>query len=307
MAQQQFGSFTIDPAYPNLIMLNGPITDRSGLEFRRALAATPSVEGVILNSPGGSVQMGLMIAEEIFERQLDTYIPEGFTCESACSWVFFAGRTRIVKGKLGVHQIAGDVEDNALTQLNLSDVAEALHKYGTPAEVLSAMLRTPPESMYYFSPTEVDQLGLSRQAPSGELASPTLAAPPRPDKPSVARGLVDEIIRTHATSESAALDLVRKVYARQVSYFGKMASLDDILADKKRYFQRHPVRQVQVISGSVSVTCPDDVCTVFGRYLWNISGKSGTAVFSYSVDMRNEPTVIAEGGAVVGADGLLIP
>ena len=135
-AQQQFGSFAIYPVHPNFIVLNGAITDRSGLEFRRALAAAPSAEGVILNSPGGSVQMGLLIAEEIHERRLNTYIPQGFTCKSACSWIFFSGRTRIVQGQLGVHQISGAVEDNSLTQLNLSDVAEALHKYGTPAEVL---------------------------------------------------------------------------------------------------------------------------------------------------------------------------
>jgi hypothetical protein len=51
-AQQQFGSFFLYPEFPTVIVLNGPIDDRSGLEFRRVLAAA---EIVILKSLGGLV------------------------------------------------------------------------------------------------------------------------------------------------------------------------------------------------------------------------------------------------------------
>jgi hypothetical protein len=51
-AQQQFGPFFLSPEAPTAIVLNGAIDDRSGLEFRRVLAAA---EIVILKSLGGLV------------------------------------------------------------------------------------------------------------------------------------------------------------------------------------------------------------------------------------------------------------
>jgi hypothetical protein len=310
-AQQQFGSFFLYPELPTIIVLNGPIDDRSGLEFRRVLTAAPAAKVVMLNSPGGSVQMGLLIAEEIHERRLSTFIPEEFECSSACSWVFFAGASRVALGRLGVHQISGVDEDNSLTQLNLSDIAESLHKYGTPPEVLATMLRTPPDSMYYFSKEEITRLGLNRES-SVSAAASTLpdrsgTMSQEPTQASLALQVVDSLINAHTESETAALALVRQMYARQITYFGKPTPLDDVVADKQRYFKRHPVRRVQVIDDSVSVSCSDNLCTVFGRYNWDISGREGIAIFTYTVDMRNTPVVVAEGGAVSTANGVVIP
>ena len=159
-----FGPFVIDPASPGIIVLSGEIDDRSALEFRRVLAASPNATVIALNSPGGSVQSGLLIAEEVYERGMSTIIPEGYICASACSWIFFAGHQRHVEGRLGVHQISGPVESNVVTQLNLSDVVEALKKYGTSPQVLAVMFRTPPDSMYFFTADEIEKIGLNRTA-----------------------------------------------------------------------------------------------------------------------------------------------
>ncbi|RWO35015.1 MAG: hypothetical protein EOS10_01645 [Mesorhizobium sp.] len=116
----------------------------------------------MLDSPGGSVQSGLLIAEEVFDRRLDTVVPPNAVCASACSYIFLAGRSRKVDGRLGVHQIQSDVQDNAYIQLNLADVIEAITKYGTSPEILTLMLKTPSNQIHYFSDDEIVRYQINR-------------------------------------------------------------------------------------------------------------------------------------------------
>ncbi|WP_313614592.1 hypothetical protein [Agrobacterium sp.] len=89
--EKTFGPFTVDDTKPDVIALNGEIDVNSGLNFRRALQAAPNAKLVTLNSPGGNVQMGLLIADDIHQRKLATYISKDSECLSACSFVFLAG------------------------------------------------------------------------------------------------------------------------------------------------------------------------------------------------------------------------
>jgi len=77
------------------------------LNLKKALRENPAVNTLILsNNPGGLVHIGLVIAEEVYERGMNTYIPPDSYCASACSFVFFAGKNRVADGRLGVHQIS---------------------------------------------------------------------------------------------------------------------------------------------------------------------------------------------------------
>lgn len=65
-----------------------------------------------------------MVAEEVYERGLNTYIPKDSYCASACSFVFFAGRQRQAEdrrasdfrvlndGRIGAVRRVGKVVDN---------------------------------------------------------------------------------------------------------------------------------------------------------------------------------------------------
>lgn len=197
MSETQFGPFVVDPAYPGIILLNGEIDIRSPLEFRRALQAVPNAKLVLLDSPGGSVPSGLLIAEEVYDRKLDTLVPTNSTCASACSFVFLAGRSRKVNGRLGVHQMQGDVQDNAYTQLNLADVVEAITKYGTAPGVLALMLKTPSDQIHYFSEDEIQQFGLNRTAVEPRTrqheSQPSLGLPATPKKDPLS---IDNLLRS---------------------------------------------------------------------------------------------------------------
>lgn len=137
------------------IRIDGPLSQTVAGDFLRKLQANPDLETVSLNSPGGSVFPALDIARTISISQLDTSVPIGDECHSACSFIFLSGRERIADGLLGVHQVSG-VNDPSLTQTAIGEIYEELVRFNTPTYLISRMLRTPPADMYIFTPEELE-------------------------------------------------------------------------------------------------------------------------------------------------------
>ncbi len=164
--------------------MNGMIDVGSALNFRRVLQAAPNAKLVTLNSPGGNVQMGLLIADDIHQRKLATYIPKESKCYSACSFVFLAGNERKVDGELGVHQISADSPDLVGAQFAISDIIEVLNRFNTPMDVMQIMFKTPPDDMHVFTQEEIERYKLNR---SGNKSSdtPTVINVPAPTADSV--------------------------------------------------------------------------------------------------------------------------
>ena len=136
-----FGPFRVDSTSPDAINLDGEIDAGAALNFRRALAAAPAAKLVVLNSPGGLVAIALLIADDVHQHKLSTYIPGGSECLSACSFVFFAGAERKVDGALGVHQISMDSGDISGAQVTIADIIDVLNGFETLVEVLTIMFR----------------------------------------------------------------------------------------------------------------------------------------------------------------------
>lgn len=159
---RQFGVFELPENPPDAIILNGEVTHTLASDFDAALAARPNAKILLLNSPGGYVDNALVVAHEVHRRGMTTVVDNGMGCYSACSYIFFAGGPRQAIGELGVHQISAEVADLVLAQTTLSDVLDALDQFGVEQVVITRMLRTPPEDMYVFSPTEIAELGINQ-------------------------------------------------------------------------------------------------------------------------------------------------
>ncbi|MBY5635652.1 hypothetical protein HFO39_12810 [Rhizobium leguminosarum] len=141
--------------------------------------------------------MGLLMADDIHQRKLATYIPKDSACLSACAYMFLAGAERRVDGKLGVHQISSDTSDLVGAQLTISDIIDVLNRFDTPVEVMSVMFKTPPNDMHIFTPEEIERYKLNRignenskppnvgPSPEPETASssPTVVSTPAPAAP----------------------------------------------------------------------------------------------------------------------------
>lgn len=181
---EQFGAFIVFKDEPTVIGLNGEIGTSSPLEFRRALKARPGATVIALNSPGGLVDSALVMAHDIRELGLATYVGQGQVCYSACAFLFLAGTSRVAVGELGVHQIWNDANDLVSGQNKLSDVIEALDEFAVNREVLTIMLRTPPDKMHVFTSSELARLGLNTLSPP--MASIEPRSEPKTVKPRTA-------------------------------------------------------------------------------------------------------------------------
>lgn len=170
-AEKTFGPFTVDDARPEVIALNGAIDGGAALNFRRALQAAPNARLVTLNSTGGDVQMGLLIADDVHQRGLATYISKSSKCYSACSYIFLAGHERKADGELGVHQISSASPDLVGAQLAISDILEVLNRFDTPMDVMHVMFKTPPDQMHVFTAEEIERYRLNRDGKEGADAA----------------------------------------------------------------------------------------------------------------------------------------
>ena len=168
-----YGSFLHTEKVPNALFFFSEIKDEDSFELRKALR-DHDVEIMVLSSEGGSVFEGLQMSGIINDKGLSTYIPgespfgEG-NCASACSYMFFAGNTRLADGKLGVHQFAsakpdekaeiGEIQSNA--QFVVSEIAGFLGEYDVPAFVYSKMFQS--TDMYYFKRSEMREIERSQK------------------------------------------------------------------------------------------------------------------------------------------------
>lgn len=170
------GPFALPEDAPEDIVLTGTIEDDAPSQFLRALRARPSATRLVLSSDGGKVDPALIVASEVHRRGIETRIPSGSGCYSACAYIFFAGKVRSVEtgGALGVHQIYG-AQDPEAVQTTFSDIFDALRGFGVSDEVISTMLRTPPDGMYVFSVGELADLGIETATQAEvDAAAPTI-------------------------------------------------------------------------------------------------------------------------------------
>lgn len=174
---KNFGPFSFEESDPSVITLTGEIDLYSALNFRRALHASQRAKLLVLDSIGGAVQMALLIADDVHERRLSTFIPKGKGCYSACAFIFMAGVERQVDGELGVHQISSESNDLVSAQLSISDIIDMLARFDTPAEVMTTMFKTLPSQMHMFSTEEIGRYKLNRKNTATASSEP-ISAPP---------------------------------------------------------------------------------------------------------------------------------
>ncbi len=125
------------------------------------LAGAPQVRTVVLNSPGGIVPMGYRFADIVKARGLDTLV--NTECSSACTYVFLAGKRRVLQGRgqLGFHAVANvfGADTTATTSAQRRSEA-ALAAYGLPAEFIARVSSTPASSLWHPTPDELRRAGV---------------------------------------------------------------------------------------------------------------------------------------------------
>ncbi|MEQ1768511.1 MAG: hypothetical protein ABL879_01615 [Devosia sp.] len=199
----RIGAFLLPDSGPDVIALVDDIESGAALDFRQALHQRPQARTLSLSSDGGDVNEGLLIAHEVADRGIGVRVPKDKGCYSACAYIFFAGKTRVVEGELGVHQIYGDGVSQSQTQVALAKILEAFNEFGVPQEVVTAMLRTQPRDMYVFNQRELDLLELS---PSNAESDASMAEASRAAEKKAAadKAAADKAATDKAAAEATA-------------------------------------------------------------------------------------------------------
>jgi hypothetical protein len=117
-------------------------------EFRKALLAHPAALTIGLDSPGGYVAEGRLMAEEILGRRLATYVLD--FCASACIDLFAAGERRWAgqQAVFGFHRSGHECRQE--TGMNKSDLVAAnfSRERGVDDEFVQRAFETPYTSIW---------------------------------------------------------------------------------------------------------------------------------------------------------------
>jgi len=155
-----------------VLLLHGTFGEGSADKVRRLLAATPTIRTIALASNGGRLREAHDIALLTKGRRLDTYVDT--RCESACTYVFLAGRDRAAtpNARIGFHRpsFAGM---NPLTQITATNsMLRTYREAGIPQAFLDRVAATEASSMWYPSRAELIDAGvINRVSLGGETAA----------------------------------------------------------------------------------------------------------------------------------------
>ena len=156
------------------------------LSFIRAQHIAPGAL-VVLDSEGGYLLQGIRLGEEIrragFATAVNRYdaAAQAFAtadCASACVFAFLGGVRRDVApgSRVGVHQIYGNVQARdgvsvGDVQLLTSLTTMHIDNMGGGIGILIEALRTPPETVHWFSGAELSRLAVVTRRSDLTLAS----------------------------------------------------------------------------------------------------------------------------------------
>ncbi|MEL7098659.1 MAG: hypothetical protein AAGM84_07510 [Pseudomonadota bacterium] len=128
-------------------------------------AASPPVETLQLQSPGGSVSDALDLGRSIRAAGIDTELTEGSVCYSACPYILAAGQTRTVAGtaSVGVHQHYFDQSTILPAAFAVEDIQRGqamvmiyLDEMGIDPLLMQHAMATPPDEIYVLLPAELE-------------------------------------------------------------------------------------------------------------------------------------------------------
>ncbi|MEO1194095.1 MAG: hypothetical protein AAFY02_20235 [Pseudomonadota bacterium] len=157
-------SFTELEGRPALVAV-GMVTSESAAALRRAdLQSDERAEILALLSPGGYVQGALAMGDYLRARGMETLVPEGGFCASACPLVLAAGeRRRVARDAwVGLHQpylapgsgLSADRAVADVQHLNY-EILTRLDHWGVDPRIWTHALQAPPTQMYVLLPEEM--------------------------------------------------------------------------------------------------------------------------------------------------------
>jgi len=301
----------------SFVLVSGPfLPDESLVPFTSAVIAA-GAKLVTFDSPGGNIDTAIRLGRLIRAAKLNTVQIRKMECASACSLAFVGGVLRSADpGSIGVHRSSFTPDatisrDDAVAgiQAVTAEIITYLGEMGVDPKLLAFSLKYDQTDIRYLSASEMAELHVTTSAsePAESFPASTTASREQPSNQleTAAVGFVRHLIEADGTNPSAALNMVINSYADTVDYYGKIKTLPEVVADKRKYFLRWPERAYTIRSDSLLATCANSRCMVSGVYDWIVRSlarnrqSQGAARFTYTIAIGSNPKVVAEDGKVI--------
>lgn len=235
---------------------------------------------VIFQSRGGNLLAGIAIGKAIHLKGFSTYVPDTIQCASACALAWLGGRVRYMSNTARVGFHAAYV--NAGGQAEVSSAGNALvgaylNQLGLPASAIIYITGAPPEGMQWLNFADAQRFEIDVR-PYDLTVRPAVAKSDLPNNSSSSEvssveSEVYKFISATNLSNELSLSYLEGKYLEKVSYYGKVLSRASVIADKKAFFKKWPVRKYSVRPASISIVCETTIkCRTNGILDWEASG-----------------------------------
>lgn len=86
------GAFIVPGAGFDFAVLAGDISNQTPDDFKAVLASQPNIKTLVLSSDGGTMAGALLLADEVYRRGINTYIPPIPSASPVAPTYFWQGR-----------------------------------------------------------------------------------------------------------------------------------------------------------------------------------------------------------------------
>ena len=167
------------------LILSGQLDHGDDYRFLRLALENPETRSVLLSSPGGSLDAGLVMAAAFRRMNFVTIVPPRATCASACALAWLGGTRRMVSetGRVGFHA-AYNRKDGKAQESGVGNalIGSFLNEIGLKRSAIIYITQAPPEGMQWLTIQDATQIGIDYERMEGAMGSiasaPPAATPP---------------------------------------------------------------------------------------------------------------------------------
>lgn len=170
-AQDPYGDFNISKINGRrIILLSGGLGFGASHQLETFLNRNETIQGIVLNSPGGWVYEGRALFQAIRGAGLDTFIFD--ECNSSCTLAFVAGNRRYasIDARIGLHSFLPVTQSFDVNRAQ-NEASRLFLGQGVSPQLVGLMFEAPPNRLWYPPLNKLTEAGMIDQLI--DCASPT--------------------------------------------------------------------------------------------------------------------------------------
>ena len=149
-----------------IVTVQGALDARDGERFFAKIAPLVTAR-VRLQGSGGSVLAGIQIGETIRLKGMETIVPAGARCASACALAWLGGSRRFLApgARIGLHS-ASDPRSGQVSGTGNALLGAYLNRLGLSYSTVAYLVRAAPESITWLGIADAKRLGIEVNLPN---------------------------------------------------------------------------------------------------------------------------------------------